>query len=219
MTDEIAKTAVIQIAPSGDDAVLKLYEEARGLLKFAESRVIICNNDLVPATEDLSFIAKLKKAIEEKRKEYVSPIREHLDRVNNAFKEFVAPLDQADQLTRKKIMDFRQEQERKRKEAEAIEAEKLALAKREMELKGELTVDLTPIEKPEAVPDKVQTDMGTTGTMRIWKWEVLDKAAVPDEYKIVDSAMVTKVVKASQGKIIIPGIKVYYEDVLRVNTR
>ena len=215
---QLVTTAVIKIAPGADNAVQSLYEESRKILTYANVRVISRNEDLTPATEDLSLIAKLKKAIEEKRKEYVTPIREKLESVNNSFKVFVAPLEEADRITRDKILAFRKEQARKQLEAERIEQEKLELARREAVLKGgEITVDLTPVEKPEVVPDRVHTEVGSTGTMRIRKWRLVDINLVPREYLIPDAARITKLVKANIGSI--PGIEIYDDETLRVNTR
>lgn len=212
--------AIVRTAPDRDAVVKALFEESQSILRFALGRVITINADLTSATEDLSLIAKLKKAIEEKRKEYVGPIREKLDSVNGAFKALLEPIEQADKITRTKILEFRQEQERKRQEAERIEQEKIELARREAALKGgEITVDLTPIEKPEAVPDKVHTDLGSAGTMTVWKYEVIDFKTLPDEYKIPNIALLTSVVKASKGKISIPGLRIYSEETLRVTTK
>lgn len=216
--ETIAKTAIIKIAPVEDNTITALYEQSQSILQYAESRVISTNEDLIATTEDLSLIAKLKKAIEEKRKEYVNPIREKLDMVNTAFKEFIAPLEKADRINRDKMLEFRQEQNRKIQEAERIEQEKLDLARREAELKGgEITIDLMPIEKPDMVPAKIHTQVGSAGTMKVKKWEIVDFAAVPDEYKIIDTGKVTKLVKAGIGSI--PGIRIYEEETLRVNTK
>jgi len=211
-------TAVIQIAPGADSIVTNLYAEARKLQEYAEKRIIEKNEDLGSATEDVSLIANLKKALEAKRKEYTGPVRDHLDSINATFKTIMAPVEEADRITREKIMAFRREQERKRAEAEAIDRERQELARREAELSGtgETTIDLTPVAKPEAVPDKVHTEVGTTGTMKVYKWELVDIALVPKEYIMVNGGMITSVVKASKGKIIIPGIKVWEEDTLRV---
>jgi len=216
--ETVTTTAIIKIAPAEDTAVRALVQQSRVILQYAEARVIIANIDLTLATEDLSLIAKLKKAIEEKRKEYVSPIRGKLDSVNSAFKTLLEPIEQADKITRTKILKFRQEQERKRQEAEAIEQEKRELAQREAALKdGEITVDLSPVEKPEAVPDKIYTEVGSASAMKVRKWEVVDFATIPNEYKVIDAGKVTKLVKAGIGSI--PGIRIWIETGLRVNTR
>jgi hypothetical protein len=217
-TEMPATTAVINVAPESDISVIGLYQESQKLLEYAQSREILSNADLTSATEDLTLIAKLKKAIEDKRKEYVNPIREKLDKVNAAFKEFTEPLTQADGINRGKIVTYRHEVERKRQEVEAIEREKQELARREAELnQGETTVDLTPIAKPAPVPEVVRTDMGNTGMMKMRKWEVEDISKVPAEYLTVDTVRIGKVVRA--GIPSIPGIRIWEEETLRVNTR
>jgi len=132
------ETALIQIRPDTDEKVVSLYQEAVKLQQYAEARVIQSDGDIKVATDDLSIIAKFKKAIEEKRKEYVGPINEHLKAVNKVFQDFTAPLTEADSITRQKILVYRKEQERIRQEQERINALRLEAARAEMELKGEL---------------------------------------------------------------------------------
>jgi hypothetical protein len=211
-------TAITNIAPADDPVVKKFADEARGLLRYAQARNITSNEQLAPATEDLSFIARLTKALKDKREEYVRPIKDQLDAVNAAFKTFMQPLEEADKLTRQQILAFRHEQERRRAEADDIEAQKMELARREAELKGgEITVDLTPVERPEAAPAKVHTAVGSASTMKVRKWDLVDIKAVPVEYLTVDAAKITKLVKAGIGAI--PGIRIFEDETLRVNTR
>ena len=211
---------LIQIEPEADDRVKALYAEGVHLLELAEARTITENADLKSATEDLSVIARLKKALTERKDEFVKPVRAFLNGFNDTFKTMLEPIEDADRITRDKMKDFRAEQQRKIAEAQAIEDEKLALAQREAELKGgEITVDLTPVEAPPPPPERVRTDIGMAGTAKVHKWEVTDKAAVPEEYKVVDAGAVGRVVKASKGTIVIPGIRIWDEDTIRVTTR
>lgn len=212
--------ALIQIGPEADAKVKALYQEATHLLELAEARVITENADLKSATEDLSVIARLKKALNEKKDEFVKPVRTFLNGFNDTFKTMLEPIEEADRITRDKMKGFKAEQQRKIAEAQAIEDEKMALAQREAELTGgEISVDLTPVEAPPPVPERVRTDIGMAGTAKVYKWEVTDKAAVPDEYKVVDAGAVGRVVKASKGSIVIAGIRIWEEDTIRVTTR
>jgi len=211
---------LILIKPQEDIEVIAFYNEAVQLQHFAEARVITTNNDLRPANDDLSIIATIKKGMEAKRKDYLSPFQNHVKEVNEAYKTLMEPIEQADKITRNKILAFSAEQGRKRREAEAIEAEKMALARREAELKGgEITVDLTPVEKPEAVPDRIRGELGTSGQRDNWKWELVDINLIPMEYLMVNAGMLTPIVKASKGKIVIPGIRIFNEPIIAVNTR
>jgi len=215
MTTETV-TALIKVNPESDTSVLSLLCEANKLRDYALARVIASDADLSPATEDLSLIAKLKKSLTEKKAEYYKPIKTHLDAVSAAFQSLLTPVEEADKITREKIMAYRTEQKRKADEAAAINQAKLDLARREAALNGgEITVDLTPVEAPAPV-HKVQTDLGTASTMKVLKWELVDFAAVPDQYKMIDAAKVTKIVKVGGT---IPGIRTWEEETLRITAK
>lgn len=212
--------AVIQIDPESDPRVVALYQEALHLQELAEAREITTNEDLKPATEDLAAIAKLKKALTERKTEFVAPVREYLDGFNDAFKTLMAPILAADRITRDKMKRFGEDQQRRIDEAAQLDADKLNVAKREAALhQGEHTQDLTPAEAPPAVPQRVRTDIGTTGTSMVHKWEPVDLAQVPIEYLMIDAGKVGRVVKASKGTIIIPGIRVWSEPTITVRTQ
>jgi hypothetical protein len=48
----------------------------------------------------------------------------------------------------------------------------------------------------------------------VWKARVLDAKAVPDEYKTVDIAMLDKLAQATKGKVTVPGVEFYSEQVM-----
>ena len=102
----------IQIAPENDAAVLKLYEESQAMLVYAQDRVISDVKALGDATKDLALITTYRKTLEDKRKEYVTPIRAKLDEFNALFKKFMAPVTEAEELTRRKMLQFHAEQKR-----------------------------------------------------------------------------------------------------------
>lgn len=210
---KVTYMTMIKTDPAGEVAIQSLYTEALRLKGYAVARVILIDADLKPATDDLSIIAGLRKAIEEKRAEYIKPIRGHLDAINQTFKQFTAPLVEADTFNRDKVKAYRGAQELKRAEAEAIEKAKLELARREMALTGETTVDLTPVPAVEVV-NKISTGLGTASGFKVRKWEVEDLSKVPLEYLMVDAAKITKLVKAGLGAI--PGLRIWEEESLRV---
>ncbi|MDP2158644.1 MAG: hypothetical protein Q8K68_13165 [Nitrospirota bacterium] len=214
---EVMTTAIIKIGPEHDPAVLALAGEATKLRDYALARIITTDIDLKPATDDLSVIAKLKKALAEKKADYLSPIKAHIDAVNQAFSSIMQPLDEADLITRNKVKEYRAAIEKRRLEAEEINRQKQELARREAVFNGtgEVTIDTTPVEVPIPV-SRIATDLGTASTMKIKKWELLDFQLVPERYKILDAASITKIVKAGGT---IPGIKVWEEETIRVTTR
>jgi len=213
----VESTAVVKIYPQGDSAVALLYDEGVRLWQYAEARVVKTDEDAKVATNDLAVLSKLKKAIEEKRGEYVGPINKHLKSINDAFKQFTDPLIQADTITRQKVLGYHKEQERIRQEQERINQLRLEAAQAEMKLKGELTesVDLVEV-KPEA-PKHYQAEMGALGMAKVAKFELMDFSLVPDEYKMLDSVKVGKVVRA--GLRHIPGLRIWEEESIRVTTK
>jgi len=210
--------AVINIAPADDLAVINLREEIIKLSNYATFRAIKRDEDLTPATDDLALIAKLKKAIKEKQDEYVKPIKNHLDKVQFVFKDLLACLDDIDKTNREKIAAYRAEQMKRQREAEELNRQAAELARKQAEFSGtgEFTVDTTPLEAPAPV-QKVSTNMGTVSTAKVWKWELVDMSQVPEEYKIIDAAKITKVVKAGLRNI--PGVRIYCDETIRVAAR
>ena len=75
-------TALLRIDPRQDAIVLGFYDEAKKLLDYANARVIMSLDDAKLAADDLSMIAKLKKAMESKRKDYLQPFQDHVKEVN-----------------------------------------------------------------------------------------------------------------------------------------
>ena len=210
-------TALVKVRPQADVAIIALHEQALRLQQYAEALVIASDDNIKSATNDLSIISGLKKAIEEKRKEYTQPINDHLNAVNGAFKVFTEPLNQADQITRHKILDYRAEQERIRQEQKEINRLRLEAAQKEMALKGELTESVELVETQPEQPNHYRAEAGTLGRATIWKWELVDISQVPSEYMMLDSAKVGKVVRA--GLRLIPGIRIYPEETLKITTK
>lgn len=205
-------TSIIQV-PEANVTIESFQEQVDKLLVYSQARVVVCDDDAKGATDDLSVMSSLKKNIEERRKEYVSPLNDKVKVINNLFKTITEPLDEADKITRKKVLDYRAEQERQRREAEAINQAKQDLARREMELKGEITVDTKPVEVPQAPAKVVRGALGSAGTAKVWKWQVEDFAKIPDQFKTTDDK---KILKAVQGGQSIQGIKAWQEETLRV---
>ena len=210
-------TTLVKVAPSNDAEMVAFYNEGLRLRAYAEARAIITADDLKPATDDLSIIANVKKAIEEKRKDYLKPFQEHMKETNDAFKSFIEPIEIADKITRGKILAFQLKQKLIREEQEAINALRLEAAKKEMELKGELTESVNLVEVMPPPLTTVRTDMGTASTFMVRKWATIDFSLVPDGLKVIDGVKVGKLVRA--GIPSISGIRIWEEPSLRVNTQ
>lgn len=209
-------TVIVKVNPIGDVAVRGLLAEVQKMLDFAKGRVVDTDEAVKSATEDLSLMSNLKKAIEGKRKEYTAPIKEQLDAVTDAFKAVADPLSEADRITREKVLAYRREQERKAREAEEINRLRMEAARKEMELKGELTEPVNLVEVSPAPVAHVKTEVGNLGTSKVWKFEVVDFAKLPDEYKQPDLVKIGKVVRAGVN---VEGVRTWQEETLRITAK
>jgi len=213
-----AQTA-LATAPGSDVEVLGYYGEAIKLQQYAESRVIATVEDNKSATDDLSLIARLKKAMEEKRKEKLAPLQSQVTGINDTFKVFMEPISEAEKITKNKMLIYQNEQRRVREEQEDINRKKMELAKAEMKLNGELS---QPVDLVEVAPEpakRVSTDLGTAGQRDNWKYEIVDPLAVPREYLMVDTAMLSAIAKRHHDQKPVAGVRFYNEPIIAVRAR
>lgn len=212
-------TELTVINPQTDVEVLSLREEAENLLSCAGARVICSLADAGQATDDLALITNLKRAIESKRKEYLQPFQDHIKYVNETYKTLSEPVEQADRIIRNKITTYQREQDRLRREQERINRERVESAQREASQRGDVVSE--PVELLEVapqVPSTIRAGTGSAGRRDNWTYEVVDFHLVPDDYKMINAGVLTPVVKASKGKVNIPGVRIYNDPILAVTT-
>lgn len=205
IAEEATETA-LALRPGEDIEAHSYHEEANKLLDYAQRRAIKTLDDAKIATDDLSIISRLKKAMETKRKEKLAPHEAQVKAIRDTYNYLMAPVLEAERITKSKQVAFLQEQERIKREQEAINRKRMEAAQAEMRLKGELTESVDLVEVIEA-PERVRSDMGMTGMVDHWVYEVVDFSAVPREYLVVDSAMLNAIARKHHDQKQIPGIK------------
>ncbi len=211
------ETALISVRPEADPKVTALYEEGIALKERAEALVILSNDDIRTATDELNVIAALTKALETKRKEYTVPLNDHLKEFNAAFKAFVAPIETANTITRDKILVYRKEQDRIRAAEEEINRKREEAAREEMALKGELTEDVNLVPVTPEAPTAYHSGFATAGVKRTWHFEIDDLAQLPREYMVPDMTKIRNVVIAmKQAGHPIPGVRAWQEEGLSI---
>uniref|UniRef100_A0A6H1ZR85 Uncharacterized protein n=1 Tax=viral metagenome TaxID=1070528 RepID=A0A6H1ZR85_9ZZZZ len=208
----------IALRPGEDMEVHDYFEEARKLLEYAEARVIKTIDDAKLATDDLSIISRLKKAMEAKRKEALSPHEAQVKAIRDTYNYLMTPVLEAERITKEKQMAFLREQERIRREQEEINRKRMEAAQAEMKLKGELSEDVNLVEVVEA-PVKVMSDFGSSGLVDHWKVEVVDMSLLPDEYKIPDMVMLNSIAKKYHDAKKIAGVRFYNEPYLATRSK
>ena len=157
--------------------------------------------------------------LDDREKEITRPLEAAKKSVIALFKRPKAILDQLEAKIKQAMLTFeeKQEAERKakeeqlRKEQEA-EAKKLAAKaaktkdedkKAELLAQAEATRNAAPIVATEAVK------VDGISTVTNWGFEIVDQAKIPLEYQMPDEVKIGKVVRATQGTVAIPGVRIY----------
>jgi hypothetical protein len=210
-------TAIIMICPESSLGYSNLFSALTNLKRYAEERVIKTASDILPATDDLALISRLKKQLTTLRDEYVKPIRGHLDDVMRPFSELSGLLVVAELTNKDKISAFDTAQKARAAEIAEVNRQTEEIARKQAALSGgEFTVDTTPIEAPAPIKH-VSTQSGTASIVKAPStWELEDWALVPDQYKMLDTTKIGKVIRAGGS---IPGIKIIQQTGIRVTTR
>jgi len=207
--------AAITLRPGEDIEAHGYHLEALALLEAANERVIASFEDTKVATGDINTIARLKKLMEAKKKELLQPLKEQTDAIKDTYTFLMTPILEADKIIRSKLLDHDKEQRRIRAEQEEINRLQREAAERKAKLSGEDTpAEVVPVIRGPA--KTVVSDAGSAGTTDHWKYEVVDKVAVPEEYKMIDTAMLSAIAKKWHDQKEVPGVRFYCEKIISV---
>jgi len=211
--DPIAKN------PLETKEIVQLRDDANTLLYKAEEIAVINNLDEeARAVEFLTQTKRRAKIVDEKRKEYVAPLKAVIDKVNDDFKTILEPLAQAEVIVKRGMTTFRDSEELRKKQEAREEAERAAKAavntfKNEMtdESMGKAQEAIGALQEAKAeAPRTVEGASGGQARFRKdWKFEIVDASIVPAEYRVVDAALVRAAVKKGEREI--PGVRIYEE--------
>lgn len=217
-TEPGSETALV-LRPGEDMEAHGYYADGVRLLEYAQCRVIKTLEDNKSANDDLSMIAKLKKVMENKRKSLLDPLKLQSDAIRETYNYLMAPVLEAEKITREKMLAYDAEQRHIRQEQEEINRKRQEAAEQEMKLRGELSESVNLVEVAPEPAKRVSTDMGTTGMVDHWKYEVVDFALLPDEYKVVDGSLLTAVARKHHDQKQIPGVRFFNEPYIATRAR
>jgi hypothetical protein len=113
------------LATIDQEAVAEVTQEVSAVVQRAQAIEVNTPEQAHAATEFLSEIATAKRKGETARKFLVEPLNKHVKAINARFKSAAAPLDEADELVRGKVIAFqREDAERVAAEQARIDAER-----------------------------------------------------------------------------------------------
>lgn len=221
---------VVAVLPSPEEVVDQKREAINGeiavIVNRAQELVITTPQEYEQAAEMGREIRRQAKAV----KDLFQPIKEAANKAHKAACErerlMLAPLNEAERIIKTSMSAYTTEQERKRRELEEQarlqalqEQERLLAAAVAQDAAGnseqaEQTLAEAQVigETPVAVAPSTQKVKGVSNRID-WEIDSIDLSAVPVEIagviiRPVDEAAVMRLVRASKGKIAIPGIKI-----------
>lgn len=204
-----------------DPQVSPVLSKANELLAFAQNLQVTDERTAQQAVEVLSAAKQAKNQMESVRKTFVGPLDRHVKSLNAWFKSKLAPVTEADEITRKKLGTYqaeqerilREEQERKRKAEEEKYRQQLAEAKKNKTEPAPMPI---PVEDTQPRAATFSTHgMARTRSLG-WTFEVVDITKVPSELRmeIVNDELVKEAIAAGAREI--DGLRIYERTTLAV---
>lgn len=187
-----------------DQELEKIHKQTDSLISKAQFFLLDSNEKLATAAQVLNWIAVTKKKIEERRKFFVQPLNEQVDKINALFKGYVRPLTDARAIMDEKIIVWNRKQEAERlAEEEKVRRQAEKLSKKTGVAVQEIIESAPVAEVPKTV--------GTLTVTKRWTHEILDPLVVPREYLMVDEVKIGRAVR--DGVRAIPGVRIYEKEI------
>ncbi len=209
---------------------VRLRATATELCDQAQDVMIFTKNDLSTATDLVKNIKVRFKEIEEERKRIVEPFNAGVKAINSRFKAMTAPLEEAEDSVKGKMLVFQKaEEKRANEEAARLEKERQERIAAEEATRleavedGDDSIRTMPVAIVEApiVPVHRPTTYGQTGAVstvkKVWAFEVTDiaklAAARPDLVSAND-VNINREIRGQGGEI--PGLRIYEKEIMQV---
>jgi hypothetical protein len=210
--------AVVDLNIDGARRALRIFEDKVSVMEAeAQSIEVKTSAAAANATEMTGQVKRLANQIDARRKEIIAEPDSFVRKVNGFVKPLSDRLKALESLLKRKLSDHAyqvelqgREIERKQNEAR-IELQKQVDA--EAKAKGVESVVIAPVAMP-TKKEPVRSDSAVSSAVMVWKHEVIDAAAVPREYLMVDDRAITAAVKAGIRNI--NGVRIFEDAEMRV---
>lgn len=211
-----------------DENQRRITKDAEGLPAMYAELKIESATEYEGAVARLKDIKVMAREIEAMRKSMTKPIDESKRRIMDFFRNPAEALKKAEALIKSAMLQFSSEQERIRqaeesrlREAqrkEALRLENLAAKARERddeEKAAEFDKRQADVESTQvfAAPVAAPKVMGVS-TREIWTFEITDKDLIPREYMVPDLKTIGDMVRATKGKVPVPGVRIFSRQTL-----
>ena len=203
-------------------AVQEINRTTQSLVLDTRSFSITSTEGYEFAGRKLTEVKAQRKVLDDLRKSFTRPLDQAKKAIMDFFRTPEERLDAAENALKRAMVIWSNEQERIRR-AEQAKLEEQARKEREKLMaraeaaaakgKDEKALELAAQASTVVAPIAQTTAPKVTGISfrEVWKFEVVDPAAVPREYLTVDEQKIRKVVGALKGDTTIPGVRVWAE--------
>lgn len=208
-------------------------DDAEQLPARYESLQITTATDYETAGESLRAIKAKAKQLSELRLSLTRPLDESKRKIMDLFRGPGAALTKAEGFIKKAMLAFTSEQgrvrraeeerlrEEQRKEAARLAnlAEK-ARARKDEAKAAEFEARQANVESTQVVvaPAAIPKAPGIS-TREIWEYEIVDATQIPADYLIPDHPLIGQTVRATKGKVTIPGVRIFSRKTLAAGSR
>jgi hypothetical protein len=233
------------LMPAGVPATeIELIDMGESMGMTLQRLKISTTKELEAASDPMREAAGHKKMLEEHRKEHLSPVRTYVEMVNAEYKRATDAIDNGMRHAKSEMSAFQHKVEQERRKLAQAEAARIAknAEKRaeRAEVKGDegraeeirMEAEMEAENAKAAVTSQAAPKAAGVSSRKNWKIEVTDLIAFagaivagndprlkPDMLK-VNQPVLNKLVKALEGGCSdIPGVRVFYEDVVSVRSK
>lgn len=200
-----------------DQEVITIQQAAPGYVDKA--RAITVKDELTSkgANDIVLALKKMIKRLDDRRKFFNKPLKDHAKAIDNDFADRMAPLKEAYEILRGKLETYVVEQsriQRAKDEKIRIENEKKAEA-----ASGFLAEDVKPPEVAKT-NTQVRSSFGKSYLVKNWTFKLVNIEKVPRAYMVLDEKKVRNMIKAqtvvfngvNRCDLKIPGIEIYQSE-------
>lgn len=208
----------IEITP--ENAVSKYTAEIQALNWILPEK-ISSTEDAADVAQIMNEAGRILAEIEKARKTITRPIDEAKKNVMTIFNNLTHKPELVEAEAKTLLRDWQKECKKRDDEATAAanaeaERERQRLLKRADNVKTpEKALSLRRQAELITAPVIVSEKIDGVQFAENWTYRVIDEAMIPREYLIIDTKKINAIVKATKGSLIIPGLEIYADDVVK----
>lgn len=204
----------------------KLKSQADETAQFANELTIADHPAYEVAADFLQGIKALEREIESTFDPAIKAANAAHKAVLEAKAKHYDPIKAAEKVIKLKMAKFQEEEERRREEEERkLKEEARKLEEDDRNRRAEALIAEGKPEEAlallEAPPEPVAMIVAPAppkvkgvSVRHVWKAKIIDETKIPRDYLVPDIDKINRVIKASEGKIAIPGIEPYQEKII-----